>query len=82
MDGEGNGRALLALGVEALEEEARFEVLHARESDLSVLLHHLAATSVLALLHLFLPEPLEWCQDNGNRSNQESKFDFLATCEN
>jgi len=20
-----------------------------------------------------------WCQDNGNRSNQESKFDFLAT---
>jgi len=19
-----------------------------------------------------------WCQDNGNRSNQESKFDFLA----
>jgi len=26
-----------------------------------------------------------WHQDNGNRSNQESKFDFLATrisCEN
>jgi len=22
---------------------------------------------------------LGWCQDNGNRSNQESKFDFLAT---
>jgi len=22
---------------------------------------------------------LGWCQDNGNRSNQESKFDFVAT---
>jgi len=22
---------------------------------------------------------LGWCQDNGNWSNQESKFDFLAT---
>jgi len=22
-----------------------------------------------------------WCQDNGNRSNQESKLDFLATRE-
>jgi len=22
---------------------------------------------------------LRWCQDNRNRSNQESKFDFLAT---
>jgi len=22
---------------------------------------------------------LGWCQDNGNRSNQESKIDFLAT---
>jgi len=21
-----------------------------------------------------------WCQDNGNMPNQESKFDFLATC--
>jgi len=25
------------------------------------------------------PTPVGWCQDNGNRSNQESKFDFLAT---
>jgi len=24
-------------------------------------------------------QQLGWCQDNGNRSNQESKFDFLAT---
>jgi len=24
---------------------------------------------------------LGWHQDNGNRSNQESKFDFPATCE-
>jgi len=24
---------------------------------------------------------LGWHQNNGNRSNQESKFDFLATCE-
>jgi hypothetical protein len=22
-----------------------------------------------------------WRQDNGNRSNQEAKFDFLATCQ-
>jgi len=27
----------------------------------------------------FVPNGLGWCQDNGNRSNQESKFDFLAT---
>jgi len=27
-----------------------------------------------------VPPPLfGWCQDNGNRSNRESKFDFLAT---
>jgi len=25
---------------------------------------------------------LGWCQDNRNKSNQESKFDFLATWEN
>jgi len=25
------------------------------------------------------PILLRWCQDNRNRSNQESKFDFLAT---
>jgi len=24
-------------------------------------------------------EGVGWCQDNGNRSNQESKFEFLAT---
>jgi len=28
----------------------------------------------------YFPSPiLGWCQDNGNGSNQESKFDFLAT---
>jgi len=26
-----------------------------------------------------LHSTLGWCQDNGNRSNQKSKFDFLAT---
>jgi len=26
-----------------------------------------------------IDEVLGWCQDNGNMSNQESKFDFLAT---
>jgi len=26
-----------------------------------------------------LPQYLGWRQDNGNRTNQESKFDFLAT---
>jgi len=25
------------------------------------------------------PKRIGWRQDNGNRSNQESKFDFLAT---
>jgi len=25
------------------------------------------------------PVWLAWCQDNGNRANQESKFDFVAT---
>jgi len=24
-------------------------------------------------------EKIGWCQDNGNRPNQESNFDFLAT---
>jgi len=28
---------------------------------------------------LLLALQVGWCQDNGNRSNQESKFDFLAT---
>jgi len=27
----------------------------------------------------FLARVVGWRQDNGNRSNQESKFDFLAT---
>jgi len=31
---------------------------------------------------LGLAGPNEWRQDNGNRSNQESKFDFLAASEN
>jgi len=30
-------------------------------------------------LDLFISVYLGWCQDNRNRSNQESKFDFLAT---
>jgi len=30
-------------------------------------------------LWCFLVDDAGWCQDNGNRSNQESKFDFLAT---
>jgi len=30
----------------------------------------------IAMMDLLL---LRWRQDNGNRSNQESKFDFLAT---
>jgi len=28
-----------------------------------------------------ITQKLRWCQDNRNRSNQESKFDFLATRE-
>jgi len=37
---------------------------------------------VLMYISCFDVHQLGWCQDNGNRSNQESKFDFLATREN
>jgi len=48
------------------------------ENQILILIGPISIVLTPSSLHVFFPFQ-GWRQDNGNRSNQESKFDFLAT---